>query len=276
MSSLNLNAVAEKDITLEDEICLFFIFFFSSFFFFLFVISPLNYQHIHTNTIMAPKKQATVVTEQDISNSDNEQLVELINNLVNTKQDELFAKYKAKVESQLENDHQLIEDLQAELKAKDDRIDALLEELSSLKQDPGMEFASPIRKKASGRLNQDELAKERENICFTLDMIELLTGVKVINFENTSDEYIFDIKQSSSVKLGLTMHYQLVLASQPSPEINYIPTFLDALEGEEVENYENAKILQKILPDYLCENLSFPFDTLAQFYGKVNRALNKK
>lgn len=139
-----------------------------------------------------------------------------------------------------------------------------------------MEFASPIRKKASGRLNQDELAKERENICFTLDMIELLTGVKVINFENTSDEYIFDIKQSSSVKLGLTMHYQLVLASQPSPEINYIPTFLDALEGEEVEDYENAKILQKILPDYLCENLSFPFDTLAQFYGKVNRALNKK
>ncbi|CQB90078.1 Chromosome segregation protein Csm1/Pcs1 [Chlamydia trachomatis] len=72
------------------------------------------------------------------------------------------------------------------------------------------------------------------------------------------------------------MHYQLVLASQPSPEINYIPTFLDALEGEEVEDYENAKILQKILPDYLCENLSFPFDTLAQFYGKVNRALNKK
>lgn len=103
-----------------------------------------------------------------------------------------------------------------------------------------------------------------------------IDGVKVINFENTSDEYIFDIKQSSSVKLGLTMHYQLVLASQPSPEINYIPTFLDALEGEEVEDYENAKILQKILPDYLCENLSFPFDTLAQFYGKVNRALNKK
>ena len=95
---------------------MFIFYFFSSFF--SFVISPLNYQHIHTNTIMAPKKQATVVTEQDISNSDNEQLVELINNLVNTKQDELFAKYKAKVESQLENDHQLIEDLQAELKAK--------------------------------------------------------------------------------------------------------------------------------------------------------------
>ena len=150
-----------------------FVYFYFFFRRFSFCYIPLNYQHIHT--IYGPK-QATVVTEQDISNSDNEQLVELINNLVNTKQDELFAKYKAKVESQLENDHQLIEDLQAELKAKDDRIDALLEELSSLKQDPGMEFASPIRKKASGRLNQDELAKERENICFTLDMIELLTG----------------------------------------------------------------------------------------------------
>ncbi|CAX40537.1 conserved hypothetical protein [Candida dubliniensis CD36] len=225
---------------------------------------------------MTPKKQATVVMEQNILNSDNEQLVELINSLVNTKQDELFTKYKAKAESQLESDHELIESLQAELKAKDDKIEALLEELSSLKQDSSMEFASPIRKKASGRLSQDELAKERQNICFTLDMIELLTGVKVINFENNSEEYIFDIKQSSSVRSGLTMYYQLVLASSPNPEINYIPTFLDALEGEEVEDYENAKILQKLLPDYLCENLSFPFDTLAQFYGKVNRALNRK
>ena len=94
-----------------------------------------------------------------------------------------------------------------------------------------------------------------------------IDGVKVINFENTSDEYIFDIKQSSSVKLGLTMHYQLVLASaQPGNQLH--SDVLDALEGEEVEDYENAKILQKILPDYLCENLSFPFDTLAQFYGK--------
>lgn len=224
---------------------------------------------------MPPRKKSNIVTERDIVSASNEELIDLINNSINTKQDELFSKYKSKVESQLEEDHELIENLQLELQTKDDRILALEQELSNLKMDSAVEFASPIRKRNVGRLNQDELAKEREHISFTLDMIELLTGVKVVNFEFTEDEYVFDIKQSS-MKHELVINYQLVLSTIPNSEINYFPTFLDALEGDEVEEYENTKKLQKLLPEYLSENLSFPFDTLAQFYGKVNRALNKK
>lgn len=224
---------------------------------------------------MPPRKKSNIVTERDIVNASIEELIDLINNSINTKQDELFSKYKSKVESQLEEDHELIENLQLELQTKDDRILALEQELSNLKMDSAVEFASPIRKRNVGRLNQDELAKEREHISFTLDMIELLTGVKVVNFEFTEDEYVFDIKQSS-MKHELVINYQLVLSTIPNSEINYFPTFLDALEGDEVEEYENTKKLQKLLPEYLSENLSFPFDTLAQFYGKVNRALNKK
>ncbi|EER32159.1 conserved hypothetical protein [Candida tropicalis MYA-3404] len=263
-----------RDHETEDEeffcfvlFCFELIFFIFSFFFLLLLLT--------INNKMPPRKKSTVVTEQELVGASNEELIDIINTNINTKQDELFTKYKSKVESQLEQDHELIESLQLELQDKNSRIEQLEEQLASLKIDSAVEFASPIRKKTVGRLNQDELAKEREHISLTLDMIELLTGVKVVNFENTEDEYIFDIKQSS-MKQELVVHYQLVLSTIPNSEINYFPTFLDALEGDEVEEYENTKRLQKVLPEYLCENLSFPFDTLAQFYGKVNRALNKK
>ncbi|EMG49204.1 hypothetical protein SBY92_000560 [Candida maltosa Xu316] len=225
---------------------------------------------------MAAKKKSTIVSQQEILNCDSEQLIDLINNSINTKQDELFSKYQAKVETLLEENHRLIESLQLELQEKNDKIESLSEQIMARQRESAMEFASPIRKRKTGRLNQDELAQEREHISFTLDMIELLTGVKVINFENNSTEYVFDIRQTSSTNQGLTMNYQLVLPSEKNPQISYVPTFLDALDGEEEEEIANAKALKKKLSDFLCENLTFPFDALAQFYAKVNKDLNKK
>ncbi|EGW33657.1 uncharacterized protein SPAPADRAFT_133618 [Spathaspora passalidarum NRRL Y-27907] len=230
------------------------------------------------------KGPISIITEQDIlTTTDSEDLIELINDLTNTKQDEIFTKYQTKMQSQLENDHMLIQELQLELRRKNDTIDKLLDEISQLKQSQSGEaeltFESPIRKRQP--MNDITLTKELENISITLDMIELLAGVRVVNFQEDDSMLYFDVKQSSP---PLFITYQLIISKEfeATAQVNYVPTFLDALENEfdhgddEVDIVENARFLKRILPDYLCEKLLFPIDTLAQFYSKVGRALHKK
>ncbi|EAZ62977.1 CSM1-like protein [Scheffersomyces stipitis CBS 6054] len=256
------------------------------------------------------KASNPIITEQDIVSAENgQELIELINGLVNTKQDETFAKYKSKVQNQLNNDHQVIQELNADLLQRQETINGLLQEIKQLKNevrtysssnsasmtvdgslDESKEFVyeSPIRKKINKKIknsdtliSQDQLSKELENIGFTLDMLELLTGLRIVNFEEDESKYFFDVKQSgSNGQDEIYINYQLVISKSfaTTAEINYIPTFLEALENddEDQEQVDNANLLKEILPDYLCENLSFPYDTLSQFYSKVNRAVNKR
>ncbi|KAK6453624.1 CSM1-like protein [Scheffersomyces xylosifermentans] len=263
------------------------------------------------STALSKKLKAShpIITEQDILSSDNSQeLVELINGLVNSKQDEIFTKYKNKVQTQLDNDHRLIQDLNTDLLQKESTIEKLKEEIEQLKKaklaGPNRDisidekeslYESPIRKKktrkvegsSGSKISPEQLTKEFENIGFTLDMLELLTGLRIVNFEEDDLKYYFDVKQSSSSTAdeGIYINYQLVISKsfESTAEIRYIPTFLEALDSDYDEDeddggdvVENAKSLRQILPEYLCENLSFPYNTLSQFYGKVSRALNKR
>ena len=47
------------------------------------------------------------------------------------------------------------------------------------------------------------------------------------------------------------------------------------VDDETMDSKRNAKMLLDLLPDYFCDNLTFPYNTLSQFYTKMNRALNK-
>ncbi len=38
---------------------------------------------------------------------------------------------------------------------------------------------------------------------------------------------------------------------------------------------QRTRHLTNILPEYFCDNPMFPYNTLAQFYAKMGRALNK-
>ena len=251
------------------------------------------------------KSKSSIITEHDIIQcNNNEDLIELINQLTNTEQDLIFNKYKTKQLEQLENDHYLIKQLQFELKQKELRIESLLQDIDELRANQQQQLAgsyeSPIRKRQRNDqhiIKQDQFANELENIGFTLDMIELLTGIKVIHFEEDEFKLYFHIKQSSSSSTssstsslpneGVFINYQLILSkdtegSLNSSQINYIPSWLDYLNQEyysdeyEFKLIENSKYLKTILPEYLCENLSFPFNTLSQFYNKVSKAINKK
>ena len=257
-------------------------------------------------TILSTNK-STNITEQDIlSAQNNNDLMKIIHTLTNTKQDEIFTNYKKKSEVQLQQKNQLINDMQQELNNKQKIIDKLLEEKpdNGLLQTPMKKarselqnmYVSPIRRKKTAKqeqevINQDQLSKELETIGITLDRLELLTGLRIINYEEDDAKFHFDLKQTSTNGSGteLTIDYRLIISKEftSTAEINYVPTFLNELEDNDSESDEidvddetmdskrNAKMLLDLLPDYFCDNLTFPYNTLSQFYTKMNRALNK-
>ena len=258
-------------------------------------------------TTMLSTNKSTNITEQDIlSVQNNNDLMKIIHTLTNTKQDEIFTNYKKKSELQLQQKNQLINDMQQELNNKQKIIDKLLEEkpdnsllqtpMKKARNEPQNMYVSPIRRKKTAKqeqevINQDQLSKELETIGITLDMLELLTGLRIINYEEDDAKFHFDLKQTSTNGSGteLTIDYRLIISKEftSTAEINYVPTFLNELEDNDSEADDidvddetmgpkrNAKMLLDLLPDYFCDNLTFPYNTLSQFYTKMNRALNK-
>jgi len=258
-------------------------------------------------TTMSSTINPTNITEQDIlSAQNNNDLMKIIHALTNTKQDEIFTNYKKKTELQLQQKNLLINDMQQELNNKQKIIDKLLEEKpgNDLLQTPMKKprantqnmYVSPIRRKKTAKqeqevINQDQLSKELETIGITLDMLELLTGLRIINYEEDDSKFHFDLKQTSTNGSGteLTIDYKLIISKEftSTAEINYVPTFLNELGDNDseaddidvdvhiIDAKRNAKMLLNLLPDYFCDNLTFPYNTLSQFYTKMNRALNK-
>lgn len=247
------------------------------------------------------------ITEQDIlSAQNNNDLMKIIHSLTNTKQDEIFAEYKNKTEIQLQENDRLINNLQEELNNQQKIIDKLMAEKSDnillqtpmkAKSQSQKMYVSPIRRKKTSKqeqeeINQDQLSKELETIGITLDMLELLTGLRIVHYEEDDSKFYFDVKQGSTNGNGseVTMGYRLIIAKEftSTAEINYVPTFINSLsdqdsdddtnrlyEGSINERERNSRMLLDILPEYFCDNLTFPYNTLSQFYTKINRALNK-
>lgn len=235
------------------------------------------------------------VTESEILKAtDADSLVKLIDSLVNTQQDAIFDKYRQTSKLQMSHDSSLISSLREELTKKQDLIDALQAQLLAKGDDgdttafsvpsstprrqtkPEM-YQSPIRKQSSSSLmiHQEDLANELKTIGITLDMQELLTGVRIINYEEDRDKFYFDVKQTSTNidndSDAVSVVYRLVIKKkfEQTAEVTYVPSFL---QGEKTED---ANKVSAHLPDYLKDNLIFPYNTLLQFYAKMSKALNK-
>lgn len=236
--------------------------------------------------VSAAISSALKITESDIiSSSSPQQLVDIINKLTSTTQDEIFLSYKTQMEAQLAESHKIINELQQDIIAKNTIIDSLQvnNKNNATSQTPSRAsqnvYKSPIRrKKNESTITQDQLSKELETIGITLDMLELLTGLRIVNYEEDDVKFHFDITQTSTAEAvsegttpnGLTINYRLIISKEfkSTAEINYVPTFLK-------DDDENSEKLREILPEYFCDNLTFPYNTLSQFYTKINRALNK-
>lgn len=235
------------------------------------------------------------VTENDILAATTPQaLMQLINGLVNTQQDAIFDKYRQTSRLQMSHDSLLISSLREEIGRKQATIDALqaqllesggaegdLSSISVVSSTPRKQrtrelYQSPIRQKSSSlMLQQEDLANELKTIGITLDMQELLTGVRITNYEDDRDKFYFDVKQTSTNidndADAVSVTYRLVIKKkfEQTAEVTYIPSFLQG------DKSEHARRVSAHLPDYLKDNLIFPYNTLLQFYAKMSKALNK-
>lgn len=263
---------------------------------------------LHTIMQTEPKPDARggsgTITEDDILSAVSPQeVVKLINTLTCTSQDQLFTKFRTKAEAQIEHDQLLIRDLtkqldkaQQELINKQEEIELLEIKLQSaastntpVKQTLQQKYVSPIRRKTGQKLDEndglsaDQLSRELELIGITLDILELLTGLRIINYEEDASSFYFDITQSSTSAVEddddnrLTVNYRLIIRKDTAhaADISYVPTFLDDIDAGNAAAKQRTRHLTNILPEYFCDNLMFPYNTLAQFYAKMGRALNK-
>lgn len=259
---------------------------------------------------LAPLLQATdtaatlgTITEDDILSAVSPtEVVKLINSLTTTAQDEIFSRFRTKAEAQAEHNQKLIleltrqlDNLQLEVASKQAEIDQLqlaVGNQTHIKSNTPIKsnqtFASPIRRKTLGfedadvgnEIPADQLSRELELVGITLDILELLTGLRVANYEEDATSFYFDITQSSTnageeeEEDKLTVEYRLTIRKDTAhaADISYEPIFLDAADAA---GKLRARVLTSILPEYFCDNLMFPYNTLAQFYAKMGRALNK-
>ncbi|GEQ71570.1 hypothetical protein JCM33374_g5255 [Metschnikowia sp. JCM 33374] len=262
---------------------------------------------------VSQKSSGVSVTEADIIAAKSpSQVTKLINTLVSTDQDELFRQYKETSEEQQVKDSQSIAELTTKLDERQTTIDTLTAQISELQnsldtaeekleaigdtsthaQTPqrrrGKEmYQSPIRRKPSDAMvHRTKVDDEFKTIAFTFDMLELLTGVRIISYKVDDDKFLFDVKQTSTVTEQesdvVTIEYQLMIQRdfEEKAEVTYIPVFLDAL-GKRARNAEqeaknkDAERVKVHLPGYLQQSLNFPYNTLSQFYIKLSKALNK-
>ncbi|KAK7681156.1 hypothetical protein QCA50_015771 [Cerrena zonata] len=250
-----------------------------------------------TKKLMKEGKKREITEAEIVKSKDVKGLIAIMNSLVNNEQDEIYNKFKKQNEEVISKDEEIIREMSEKIEQQQETIEQLIgmipkkdsnESILQLNETPlkgkklGEEYPdlsynntaqttyeSPIRKKKNitnqftnepELINEDQLNKELKTISIILDMLELLTGLRIVNYEEDESKFYFDVKQKDF---------------EIAAEVNYLPTFLNDLEDEDEERRINSKKLLEVLPDYFCDNLTFPYNTLSQFYSKMNKALNK-
>lgn len=206
-----------------------------------------------------------------------------------------FEEFKSQLLQQRDADHALIEELSSQLAAlqqlvaaRDKRILELEEQVDSANRTSSSSHAyeSPIRKQkhslptpspSSAPSTDDPVAREFEYISYSLDMVEIMTGVRVRNFVEEDDKFFFEVRQRSSDPAHSATHADYVLIIEKSAgrdtEICYIPAFMDQAETGTPLEQDNSRLLQQLLPDYFCGPLNFAYSSLPRFYARMGRAL---
>lgn len=116
-------------------------------------------------------------------------------------------------------------------------------------------------------------------------MVELLTGVRLVECDEDNDQHHLVTKQSYTSKgvtsLSVAVVYHLIVSTgrAPTDNIVYISQFLRDLEKKTVDEQtlekEHALRVRDHLPAYMRENCMYFRSTLLQFYTKLLLALRK-
>ena len=210
-------------------------------------------------------KKAEAVIHKAFTAKDLPKLTSVLNDLKTTRADQIFNEFKASAEIRFKTSDDLISSLTSRNKQLQQEVTLLKERLDQLESG------------TTQGLNE-EAQYENELI---LDMIEQIVGLRLHRVEETDDALSFDCSQSgkngseyylnhlylwiNTDNIFQVLDYKLTISKEDSSDLIYTPM-----------NSENeSSKLSKFLPEYFFDNLTFPLDTLQQFYQKIHRGLNK-
>ncbi|ODQ77467.1 hypothetical protein BABINDRAFT_16093, partial [Babjeviella inositovora NRRL Y-12698] len=122
------------------------------------------------------------------------------------------------------------------------------------------------------------------------DMLEVITGLRIHNLDEDEEEITFDCSQiandGAASPESFNWDYKLIvskLGTSAANDILYIPDTnkeqlanLLRVKGLGEGDRRRVERLQASLPSYFLDTLTFPYDTLPQFYQNLSKALNKK
>lgn len=175
-----------------------------------------------------------------------------------------LTKYKKSIEDRLNNADVLVNQtvhennkLQNQLQHQSDEIEKLKQEITQLKKQ-----TSDLKQENESHL---------DNLNIIKDFFAHLCNVTIHKFPIEDDTGLwFNISQRNDSH-SLTIDYKIgfVKNNVNKTEIIYIPILKKI-------NSDQLIVLQKVLPDYMFETLSFPMESINQFYNKMNKCLNKK
>ncbi|KAM9939596.1 hypothetical protein OXX80_000917 [Metschnikowia pulcherrima] len=261
----------------------------------------------------ASSKENGVITEADIHAATTPaQVTALISSLVSTEQDVLFQQYREKAAEQEAKNSVIIADFASKLDEKQSTIDSLAHQIQELQNQLAeaeerldavdensmalttpqrragrRSYESPIRRKPSDKkVHHSNVDDEFRTIAFTFDMLELLTGIRIVDYKVDQDNFLFDVKHSSTVSPRetetVTIEYQLSIQREfeSCADVTYVPVFLECLskrarDAEQEAKNKDAAMVKNHLPAYLQQSLTFPYSALSQFYTKLSKALNQ-
>ncbi|OWB68454.1 hypothetical protein B5S33_g4456 [[Candida] boidinii] len=219
---------------------------------------------------------------------DLKNLTSILTELTNTKSERMLIEFKKTAEKRFNTSDKLISNLTKEItylktqlsnqkreksnesveinKLKSEN-ESLLEKIESLNSNNEV-FKIEIEK----NLNLNENIIKEKNLNNTkFEIIELLTGLTCIEFHENQENLSFKLKQTGD---SCILYYQLLISKNGSSDIVYIPDLDNTKDIE--DSSKNKENLKTYLPDYLLDNLTFPANTLNNFFSKLSRSLNKK
>lgn len=205
------------------------------------------------------------------------------------KSEKNFQEYKKQAEKRTRTAETLISNLtkeNSELKAqlkslRGDRrprdIDGLQRQVEVLKKQ--VEHAKEIEEKVEAE-NQhlekefDQAVGEMDLFTTKQEMIELLTGVSCVSYDENKTSITFRMRHLGEES---TLFYELIIGKSSLGELIYRPEFDQPAEWkpEDGDWHHNVNVLKQVLPEYLTDNLTFPSNTLRNFYAKVSKSLSK-
>lgn len=148
--------------------------------------------------------------------------------------------------------------------------------LQSLLQDQSSKFQKKTQENLKLTIRElERIIEKHETIS---DIIESICGVRVNDVNDSdSNNLVFDCTQGG---YNGEIHYQLILSRalvSEDPDGDTVEMIYNPILGDDdSEESERVTELKQFLPEYFFENLTFPVETLPQFYQKLARALNKE